>query len=90
MLLKMQRNETALSKAIESGDVDLIYQALLHLKDKMHQVDFFQMLNQRNTQAFDYYLQVNFCSICLLYMNILIFFSIFFYNSIVDRIIGAF
>lgn len=59
MLLKMQRNETALSKAIESGDVDLIYQALLHLKDKMHQVDFLQMLNQRNTQAFDYYLQVN-------------------------------
>ncbi|CAD5122098.1 DgyrCDS10548 [Dimorphilus gyrociliatus] len=57
MLLKMQRNETALSKAIESGDVDLIYQALLHLKDTMAQVDFLHMLTQKNTQAFDYYLQ---------------------------------
>ncbi|XP_077989106.1 vacuolar protein sorting-associated protein 16 homolog [Glandiceps talaboti] len=40
LLMRMNRDEVALNKAIESGDTDLVYTVLLHLKDTMSLGDF--------------------------------------------------
>ncbi|XP_035827127.1 vacuolar protein sorting-associated protein 16 homolog [Aplysia californica] len=45
LLLKMGQDQTALTKAIDSGDTDLVYTVLLHLRDKMASAgDFFMMI----------------------------------------------
>ncbi|KAL0616227.1 Vacuolar protein sorting-associated protein 16-like protein [Plecturocebus cupreus] len=38
---RMKRNKLALSKAIESGDTDLVFIVLLHLKNELNRGDFF-------------------------------------------------
>ena len=40
LLMKMHKDQIALSKAIESGDTDLVYTVLLRLKDTMPQGEF--------------------------------------------------
>ncbi|KAK2098712.1 Vacuolar protein sorting-associated protein 16 [Saguinus oedipus] len=40
LLLKMKRSKLVLSKAIESGDTDLVFTVLLHLKNELNQGDF--------------------------------------------------
>ncbi|XP_052092868.1 vacuolar protein sorting-associated protein 16 homolog isoform X1 [Mytilus californianus] len=40
LLMKMHKDQIALSKAIESGDTDLVYTVLLRLKESMTQGDF--------------------------------------------------
>jgi hypothetical protein len=47
LLLSMDQDEIALDKAIESGDTDLIYIVLLHLKSKPPLASFFRTLNKR-------------------------------------------
>ncbi|EAW17428.1 tethering complex subunit VPS16 [Aspergillus fischeri NRRL 181] len=47
LLLKMEEDEVALDKAIESGDDDLIIYVLLHLKSKLPLASFFRMINTR-------------------------------------------
>ena len=47
LLLSMDQDEIALDKAIESGDTDLIYIVLLHLKSKPPLASFFRILNKR-------------------------------------------
>ncbi|XP_062617543.1 vacuolar protein sorting-associated protein 16 homolog, partial [Saccostrea cucullata] len=44
LLMKMQRDSIALSKAIESGDTDLVYTVLLRLKESMNQGEFFMSI----------------------------------------------
>ncbi|GFS12068.1 vacuolar protein sorting-associated protein 16-like protein [Elysia marginata] len=45
LLLKMGQDQTALTKAIDSGDTDLVYTVLLHLRDKKsNSGDFFMMI----------------------------------------------
>ncbi|KAK3801136.1 hypothetical protein RRG08_029395 [Elysia crispata] len=45
LLLKMGQDQTALTKAIDSGDTDLVYTVLLHLRDKkQNSGDFFMMI----------------------------------------------
>lgn len=41
----MQEDEVALIKAIESGDVDLVYLAMLHMKRKLPLGEFFRIVN---------------------------------------------
>lgn len=43
LLLKMQQGERALSKAVESGDTDLIYLALLHMKRTLTTAELFRI-----------------------------------------------
>lgn len=44
LLIKLQEDPQAMSKAIESGDTDLVYTVILHLKDTLnHKLDNFQM-----------------------------------------------
>lgn len=50
LLLRMEEDEVALDKAIESGDSDLIMFVLLHLKQKLPLATFFRTVNAR-TQA---------------------------------------
>lgn len=47
LLLDMEEDEIALDKAIESGDSDLIYFVLLHLKKKLQLAAFFRVINSR-------------------------------------------
>lgn len=47
LLLKMEEDELALDKAIESGDDDLVNYVLLHLKSKLPLASFFRMINTR-------------------------------------------
>ncbi|KAF4181485.1 hypothetical protein CNMCM7927_000558 [Aspergillus lentulus] len=47
LLLKMEEDEVALDKAIESGDDDLVIYVLLHLKSKLPLASFFRMINTR-------------------------------------------
>ncbi|XP_044284736.1 vacuolar protein sorting-associated protein 16 homolog isoform X1 [Varanus komodoensis] len=44
LLLKMKRSQLALSKAIESGDTDLVYTVVLHLKNELNRGAFFMTL----------------------------------------------
>jgi hypothetical protein len=49
LLLNMEEDEIALDKAIESGDSDLIFFVLLHLKKKLPLASFFRVINTRPT-----------------------------------------
>lgn len=47
LLLDMEEDEIALEKAIESGDTDLIFYVLLHLKKKLPLTSFFRLINNK-------------------------------------------
>ncbi|CCJ28605.1 unnamed protein product [Pneumocystis jirovecii] len=47
LLLSIRENETALIKAIESGDVDLVLYVILYLKDKLPLAHFFQIIRDK-------------------------------------------
>lgn len=47
LLLNMKEDNIALDKAIESGDTDLIYHVLLHLRKKLPLASFFRVINSR-------------------------------------------
>lgn len=47
LLLSMQEDEIALNKAIESGDTDLVYFAMFHMKRKLPLAEFFRLLNNK-------------------------------------------
>uniref|UniRef100_A0A4W3IJR3 Vacuolar protein sorting-associated protein 16 homolog n=1 Tax=Callorhinchus milii TaxID=7868 RepID=A0A4W3IJR3_CALMI len=47
LLLKMKRSNLALHKAIESGDTDLVYTVVMHLKNEMSRGDFFMTLQNQ-------------------------------------------
>ncbi|KAF1989862.1 vacuolar protein sorting-associated protein 16 [Aulographum hederae CBS 113979] len=47
LLLSMKEDGIALDKAIESGDTDLIYHVLLHMRKKLPQASFFRAINSR-------------------------------------------
>jgi len=47
LLMSMQEDELALGKAIASGDTDLVYLALLHLKKHRKQKDFFGLIKDK-------------------------------------------
>uniref|UniRef100_A0A4X2LWX5 Vacuolar protein sorting-associated protein 16 homolog n=1 Tax=Vombatus ursinus TaxID=29139 RepID=A0A4X2LWX5_VOMUR len=47
LLLKMKRSKLALSKAIESGDTDLVFTVVLHLKNELNRGDFFMTLRNQ-------------------------------------------
>ncbi|MCJ1433241.1 hypothetical protein MMC27_002600 [Xylographa pallens] len=47
LLLSMEEDTLALDKAIESGDTDLIFFVLLHLKSKLPLASFFRLLSTR-------------------------------------------
>ncbi|KAL7422143.1 Vacuolar protein sorting-associated protein 16 [Cryptotrichosporon argae] len=45
LLLQMKQDKIALEKAIDSGDTDLVYQVLLHLRAALSPGDFFHLLD---------------------------------------------
>ncbi|KAM4559884.1 vacuolar protein sorting-associated protein 16 homolog isoform 1-T1 [Odontesthes bonariensis] len=47
LLLKMKRSQLALSKAVESGDTDLVYTVVTYLKNEMNRGDFFLTLRNQ-------------------------------------------
>ncbi|KAF1346074.1 Vps16, N-terminal region-domain-containing protein [Delphinella strobiligena] len=47
LLLEVEEDSLALDKAIESGDTDLVYHVLLHLKKKLPLATFFRTINGR-------------------------------------------
>ncbi|KAF2646353.1 vacuolar protein sorting-associated protein 16 [Massarina eburnea CBS 473.64] len=47
LLLNMKEDNIALDKAIESGDTDLIYHVLLHMRKKLPLASFFRVINTR-------------------------------------------
>ncbi|PKK73317.1 vacuolar protein sorting-associated protein 16 [Rhizophagus irregularis] len=47
LLMSMQEDELALIKAIESGDTDLVYLVMLHLKRKLPLPEFFRIINNK-------------------------------------------
>ena len=47
LLLNMEEDEIALDKAIESGDTDLVFYVLLHLRKKLPLASFFRTINNR-------------------------------------------
>jgi vacuolar protein sorting-associated protein 16 len=47
LLLNMKEDTIALDKAIESGDTDLVFYVLLHLKKKLPLASFFRIINSR-------------------------------------------
>lgn len=47
LLLKMKRSPLALSKAVESGDTDLVYTVVSYLKNEMNRGDFFMTLRNQ-------------------------------------------
>ncbi|XP_062853841.1 vacuolar protein sorting-associated protein 16 homolog isoform X2 [Trichomycterus rosablanca] len=47
LLLRMKRSQLALSKAIESGDTDLVYTVVTYLKNEMNRGDFFMTLRNQ-------------------------------------------
>lgn len=54
----MKRSKLALSKAIESGDTDLVFTVLLHLKNELNRGDFFMTLRNQ-PMALSLYRQVS-------------------------------
>ncbi|KAK3809948.1 MAG: Vps16, N-terminal region-domain-containing protein [Benniella sp.] len=44
LLMSMEQDELALNKAIESGDTDLVYYVLLHLKRKLNPQEFMRVI----------------------------------------------
>ncbi|KAK2754493.1 hypothetical protein FQN54_006894 [Arachnomyces sp. PD_36] len=51
LLLNMEEDDIALDKAVESGDPDLIYFVLLHLKQKLPLASFFRIINNRGVAS---------------------------------------
>jgi len=47
LLLNMKEDNIALDKAIESGDTDLVFHVLLHLRKKLPLASFFRVINSR-------------------------------------------
>lgn len=47
LLLSMKEDTIALDKAIESGDTDLVYHVLLHLRKQLPLASFFRVINSR-------------------------------------------
>ncbi|CAG8504867.1 16310_t:CDS:10 [Funneliformis caledonium] len=47
LLMRVQEDELALIKAIESGDTDLVYLVMLHLKRKLPLPEFFRIINNK-------------------------------------------
>eukprot|EP00002_Diphylleia_rotans_P004919 TRINITY_DN1382_c0_g2_i1.p1 TRINITY_DN1382_c0_g2~~TRINITY_DN1382_c0_g2_i1.p1 ORF type:complete len:828 (-),score=186.60 TRINITY_DN1382_c0_g2_i1:1462-3921(-) len=47
LLLSMQQDELALIKAIESGDTDLVYHVVLHLKRSKSLAEFFKLIRHK-------------------------------------------
>ncbi|KAK7877787.1 hypothetical protein WMY93_031547 [Mugilogobius chulae] len=47
LLLKMKRSQLALSKAVESGDTDLVFTVVSFLKNEMNRGDFFMTLRNQ-------------------------------------------
>lgn len=47
LLLNVEEDSLALDKAVESGDTDLVYHVLLHLKKKLPLASFFRTINGR-------------------------------------------
>lgn len=47
LLLNMEEDEIALGKAIDSGDTDLVFFVLLHLRQKLPRASFFRSLSER-------------------------------------------
>lgn len=47
LLLSMKEDTIALDKAIESGDTDLVFHVLLHLRKKLPLASFFRVINTR-------------------------------------------
>ncbi|KAM4626315.1 vacuolar protein sorting-associated protein 16 homolog [Discoglossus pictus] len=47
LLLKMKKSKLALSKAIESGDTDLVYTVVTYLKSELNRGDFFMTLQNQ-------------------------------------------
>jgi len=47
LLISMQEDELALIKAIESGDTDLVYLVIFHLKRKLPLGEFFRIINNK-------------------------------------------
>ncbi|TRY82477.1 hypothetical protein DNTS_029961 [Danionella cerebrum] len=47
LLLKMKNSPLALSKAIESGDTDLVYTVVMYLKNELNRGQFFMMLRNQ-------------------------------------------
>jgi hypothetical protein len=45
--MSMKEDELALTKAIQSGDTDLVYLALLHLRKHRKQKDFFALIKEK-------------------------------------------
>ncbi|KAK6182738.1 hypothetical protein SNE40_010352 [Patella caerulea] len=57
LLLKMDQNNTALSKAVDSGDTDLVYTVLLTMKDKISNMGEFFMAIRQMPIAYSLYIQ---------------------------------
>ncbi|KAN0067371.1 Vps16, N-terminal region domain containing protein [Elaphomyces granulatus] len=51
LLLSMEEDGIALDKALESGDTDLVYCVLLHLKKKLPLASFFRLISDRPTAS---------------------------------------
>jgi vacuolar protein sorting-associated protein 16 len=51
LLLNMEEDEVALSKAIDSGDTDLVFFVLLHLRQKLPLASFFRSLSEKPLAA---------------------------------------
>ncbi|KAI9106064.1 Vps16, N-terminal region-domain-containing protein [Phlyctochytrium arcticum] len=47
LLMSMQEDELAMAKAVESGDTDLVYLVILHLRRKLPPADFFRIINDK-------------------------------------------
>ncbi|RUS17640.1 Vps16, N-terminal region-domain-containing protein, partial [Endogone sp. FLAS-F59071] len=47
LLISMEQDELALIKAIESGDTDLVYLVIFHLKRKLQLGEFFRIINNK-------------------------------------------
>ncbi|KAJ3299233.1 hypothetical protein HK104_009629 [Borealophlyctis nickersoniae] len=45
LLMSMKEDELALTKAIESGDTDLVYLVMLHMKRQLPTAEFFRIIN---------------------------------------------
>lgn len=49
LLMSMEVDDLALRKAIESGDTDLIYVVLFHLRRTLPLADFFKIINGKSS-----------------------------------------
>ncbi|ESO96565.1 hypothetical protein LOTGIDRAFT_115951 [Lottia gigantea] len=57
LLLKMDQNNAALSKAVDSGDTDLVYTVLLTMKEKISNMGEFFMAIRQMPVAYSLYIQ---------------------------------